>query len=476
MSGYFFKNRRASVVIVGMDGLRPDMISNDLMPNLVRFQGMATTMSNHRAVFPTETMVNFASLVTGCEPAQHGVVANTIGQRRGKRLRVYDTSCVADLEAAEERLDGGLYTRRTLAECLAEDNVQLTVMGTGSAGATRMLCDNRELGHRSFSTQDWTTGFPDAWAESILRQFGDPPDPACPDSQAIGYLVDVFFGLIATRDRSPVTILWFNDPDETSHAAGLRSRVLQEALQQCDRAFGRILDWWDGQGRAEQVHLCVLSDHGHVGATGGTAGAASVAEAFRGSETVTASRFVQVFSSSFEQDLNQAINELGQNYFVIPVAPHGSKTEISQSALGCAHSRSPDFVVCTADPDSGMGWLPGRGRSMREHAPGLGLHGGLCAAETACVCFLGGPQFGVDRSVTAPSGSIDVMPTILHVLGLTPPADLDGRVLREALVNAEPNAGTRICIEQLDVGTHPGLSLRLRKYGDQRYIEGVGRW
>ena len=36
------------------------------------------------------------------------------------------------------------------------------------------------------------------------------------------------------------------------------------------------------------------------------------------------------------------------------------------------------------------------------------------------------------------SGTIDIMPTILHLLGYEIPARVDGRVLREALVSPAP--------------------------------------
>ena len=63
-------------LLVAFDGLRPDMITVDLMPHLFDFSSQAVVFENHRCVFPSETYVNTASLVTGTVPATHGIIAN----------------------------------------------------------------------------------------------------------------------------------------------------------------------------------------------------------------------------------------------------------------------------------------------------------------------------------------------------------------------------------------------------------------
>ena len=69
-------NRDIRFLIVAFDGLRPDMVDADLMPNLSTFRRQGANCTDNRAVFPTETRVNQSSLVTGCHPARHGMVAN----------------------------------------------------------------------------------------------------------------------------------------------------------------------------------------------------------------------------------------------------------------------------------------------------------------------------------------------------------------------------------------------------------------
>ena len=52
-------------LLVGFDGLRPEMMTQALMPNLHRHASQGVTFTNHRCAFPSETYVNLISLVTG---------------------------------------------------------------------------------------------------------------------------------------------------------------------------------------------------------------------------------------------------------------------------------------------------------------------------------------------------------------------------------------------------------------------------
>src|SRR4249919_352124 len=65
-------------LVIVVDGLRPDYVTPDVMPRLVRLGRRGVVFNAHHAVFPTVTRVNASSFVTGAYPETHGLLGNTI--------------------------------------------------------------------------------------------------------------------------------------------------------------------------------------------------------------------------------------------------------------------------------------------------------------------------------------------------------------------------------------------------------------
>ncbi|MCH7956146.1 MAG: alkaline phosphatase family protein, partial [Proteobacteria bacterium] len=60
-------------VLVVCDGLRADMVTPGLTPNLAHLAGRSRVFANHRSVFPSTTRTTSASIATGCLPGRHGL-------------------------------------------------------------------------------------------------------------------------------------------------------------------------------------------------------------------------------------------------------------------------------------------------------------------------------------------------------------------------------------------------------------------
>jgi hypothetical protein len=71
---------------------------------------------------------------------------------------------------------------------------------------------------------------------------------------------------------------------------------------------------------------------------------------------------------------------------------------------------------------------------------GKGSHGSLSPFDMRNTLVAAGPDFKSGWIDELPSGNADVAPTILHLLGISPPYAMDGRVLSEALRKGEPSA------------------------------------
>ena len=84
LSGSKDKPRRS--VLVMCDGLRADMLTPELTPNLARLAEAFCRFTNVRSMFPSVTRVCSASIATGCFPLSHGLCGNTVALDEGDGL------------------------------------------------------------------------------------------------------------------------------------------------------------------------------------------------------------------------------------------------------------------------------------------------------------------------------------------------------------------------------------------------------
>jgi hypothetical protein len=102
---------------------------------------------------------------------------------------------------------------------------------------------------------------------------------------------------------------------------------------------------------------------------------------------------------------------------------------------------APDVLVSMRwTPDKNKngtpGMLIGEGSAF---GPGQGLHVSLSPFDMHATLIAAGPHFRSGMVNTVASGNVDIAPTVLWILGITPPQPMDGRVLAEALTMKGPN-------------------------------------
>ncbi|WP_234794808.1 alkaline phosphatase family protein [Xaviernesmea oryzae] len=99
-------------------GLRPDLISADCTPDLMRLKSLGPTLSHHPTIYPNETRVAFLSFVTGAGPNKHGMVGNKSVDRQTVPPRSIDRVYADLLHCRDLEIGEGLMTTHTLGECL----------------------------------------------------------------------------------------------------------------------------------------------------------------------------------------------------------------------------------------------------------------------------------------------------------------------------------------------------------------------
>ena len=112
-------------------------------------------------------------------------------------------------------------------------------------------------------------------------------------------------------------------------------------------------------------------------------------------------------------------------------------------------------------------------------APGLGQHGSMSRHEMNNVLIARGPGFRRSARVTSPTGNVDIAPTVLKLLGIAVPGDMDGRVLVEALAggpdSVEWDSETHSAERRLGSGMYCQHA-RVSRVGKTTYLdEGSGK-
>src|SRR5919204_3302122 len=122
-------------LLIVLDGLRPDYVTPDLMPNLHALGRRGVVFAKHHAVFPTVTRVNAASIVTGAYPSRHGLMGNSVYFPQVDPRRFLDTGDYDNLIRIDEATHHELLTAPTLSEILQPSGKRVLAAGAGSTGA-----------------------------------------------------------------------------------------------------------------------------------------------------------------------------------------------------------------------------------------------------------------------------------------------------------------------------------------------------
>ena len=121
-------------LLIVVDGLRPDYVTAEVMPNLTALGKRGVVFKRHHSVYPTVTRVNASSISTGAYPDAHGLMGNTVFFPRvdpSKFLDTSDRNSLLKIIAAE----GRLLTAPTLGESLKAAGRKLLVVSSGSSGS-----------------------------------------------------------------------------------------------------------------------------------------------------------------------------------------------------------------------------------------------------------------------------------------------------------------------------------------------------
>ena len=429
-----------SVLIVGMDGLQPAQVTPELMPKLSAFAAGGVAFDNHHSVFPTVTRVNATSMLTGRHPGGHGINANTAVIRETDPHGIRPALMPELMELKHKT--GRVLLAPHLADILGSHDLPFASVGVGSNGNSFLQNPNPEVSGGATIHPEFT--FPAALNAEIKGRFGPWAARDLPDTARFAQSVRMVTEYVIPEREPAVCMMWSSEPDFTQHATGVGSEPGRRAVAGADRQFGVLLDWLERSGRAADTDVMVISDHGYSTITGDIAIEPLVRAAgfppadHRGGVAVAAnggSVLFYVHDKDWDTADRLAAWLMLQPWcgpLVASRAIAGIEGVLPATLVGAEGERAPDLMVSFAwdSAPNGAGFA---GHAYNHGKPaGLGQHGSMSPHEIRCVLFARGPSFKSGARVPAPSGNIDLAPTVLEVLGLPGEEAMDGRVLREA--------------------------------------------
>ncbi|MFQ5757793.1 MAG: alkaline phosphatase family protein, partial [Acidiferrobacterales bacterium] len=331
---------------------------------------------------------------------------------------------------------------------LADHRMNLAVISSGTPGGTRMLHHKAEqLGGLRLALHRPDASVPADRIDAIINRVGPIPTHEIPTMSWLTYTTDTYLKYIEPELKPEVCILWFCEPDNSAHFCGLGSKPNCAAIRHADAEFGRILQWREQSEMGERLQIITMSDHGQITVAGQAVNIAMGLEeaGFVVGETVSEGADAALALASaggiYVRDGDQAlisgiVEWLQTQPWCGPIFSRHGKGALPHALAGIEHRRAPDIGLVLRNDDAvNAHGVPGSCQHDQNVYPvGGSIHGGLHVHELSNWRAMGGDAFRADYESPLPTGLIDILPTVLTVLGLKIPNSVQGRVLHEALI------------------------------------------
>lgn len=426
--------RRHLLIVV--DGLRPDYVTAEVMPNLTALGKRGVVFNRHHSVYPTVTRVNASSISTGAYPETHGLMGNSVFFPRVDPRRFLDTADRnALLKVAET--EGKLLTAPTLGEGLQAAGRKMLVVSSGSGGSA--FLNNHTISGGAILHYDFV--MPEALRDA-MKTIGPAPAESAPDDARDRYAVDAFLKVGIPRVDPSVTVMWLGALDSTAHEKGIGAPETIAILRHVDGEIKRVEDGLKAAGLFDSYNIWVTSDHGFSTYTGGV-NLGELLKPFAGSMPDGSPRIVSGGGAIYVRDGDEAaisaiVAKLQQTPGVGAIFTRAAKTgsfdgrlpgTLSFDAARWNHERAAQILFSPDWTDAPNSYRV-RGSSASGGTAG---HGSSSPWDIHNTLIAAGPDLKRGVAIDTPSANVDFAPTFLRLLGLPIPGSVQGRPLGEAL-------------------------------------------
>jgi len=199
------------VILITLDGLRPDAISNTNTPNIYRIMNKGSYTLNARTVYPSHTIPAHTSLVTGLDSNTHKIGFN-IWDESKDHIRFDTIFSIGN----KNNLKSSFYCGKNKLLFLLDPAIR-----------AQKLC---------FNIYDNEKDILDNITNSFTSNF--------------------------IKNKPQINFIHFPFPDRTGHTKGWMTDQYLESTKNTDLHLGRIIGFLESNGYIDKTLVIVTSDHG----------------------------------------------------------------------------------------------------------------------------------------------------------------------------------------------------------------------
>lgn len=433
-------------LIVFFDGLRPDYITPELMPNVYAFSKQGSYGKQHHSVFPTVTRVNSSSYSTGSYPGTNGIMGNTVYFPQVEPLKGLNTGEANELNRITEATHGNLLTAISLGEALEKAGQRMMVFSSGSSG--QALLQNHKVGRGAIVNTSMI--LPAEFKETLVKVLGPIPAHGKPNSAQHKWVTDALIQFGFASDGPLVNAIWFSDPDGAAHSDGIGSPNANASIRSVDEQFGRIIKALEEKGMSKRVNIIISTDHGFVTKKGKLGIADFLIQKglkqSKESDDIVAAEGALYIKHKDTALIRKVVEALQQENWVGAIFTKGTKRgdqkgwvpgTLSFESIHWNHpERAADILV-------DENWNDDKneaGYAGASFARGVAGHGGFSPYEVHIALLAKGPSFKELFESNLPTSNVDIAPTVLSIYKIPAPKTMEGRAFKELLKQTKESA------------------------------------
>jgi len=453
------------VVVVVWDGMRPDFVTEQNTPTLWKLAREGIIFRNHHAVYPSATMVNGTAMVTGIYPGKNGIIANHVYRPDIDPHHSIDVELPAVVKKGDEVSGGKYILVPTIAELVQHAGGRTVIASAKTVG---LLLDRQaDVGTaKNCVTLFAGKSLPAEIIPSITATLGPfPSGHLQQDAWTTKAMTDCFW-----KDGVPaLSVLWLGEPDLTQHESAPGAPAALAAVKSADENFAAVLSALDQRDARGRTDVFIVSDHGFstikrsvdlrriLNDAGFTAKIEELRIAKDGNRSPGGIRDKTEFNDQPKPgDIMLAANGGSVLFYVV-----GHDKKLIRRLVEFLQQSDFAGVIFTKEPMEGTfgltqaliqrGDAPDVVMAFRwtdlqnqfgvmgeidadwQRAAGKGTHATLSRFDMHNTLIAAGPDFKRGQTDDLPTGNVDLVPTILQILGIKVPHQMDGRILSEAV-------------------------------------------